>query len=100
MNNYYCFGGRWTLHYAYVDCHNYLADSLFNREEAKVKFGDEFHKDNCEYRIIFCKVKKKHKAKFEKALDDLKNKMLLCGYKGYDEFCDNFMKWVKDSEEE
>lgn len=85
--NYICFGGRWTLRYCYVDCHNYLADALFDKRQIPVRFGDEYRKDNKEYRVIFCKIKRKYKDQFEKALMELPNKMLLYGYKDYEKFC-------------
>lgn len=96
--NYFCFGGWPKLQYAYIDSQNYLADSLFCKYEVTVDFGDEYYRDDTEYRVIFCKIKKKDKEKFEKALSELNNKMLLCGRNNYEEFCDSFIKELADDE--
>ena len=32
-------------------------------------------RDGDKYRVIFCKIRKKYKAQFEKALEELENKM-------------------------
>lgn len=37
--------------------------------------------------MIFCKVQKKDTERFEKALSKLNDKMLLLGYKDYQEIC-------------
>ena len=96
--NYICFNGLFSLHYAYIDSHNYLADSLFNKRDIPVKFGDEMVRQGDKYRIIFCKVKKKYKEQFEKAMQELTNKMLLCGYTDYEEFCKKFKEEVYEEE--
>ena len=85
--NYLCFGGWFWLHYAYFDSNSYLADSLLCKHEVPVRFGDEYERSDSKYRIIFCKVRKKYKNRFERAMLELNNKMLICGYNDYEEFC-------------
>lgn len=98
MKNYICFGGRFYLRYAYADVHNYFADSLFYKHEIPVRFKDEWVKDGEKYRIIYCKIRKKYKAKFERALLELHNKMLICGYTDYEDYCESIMKALEDPE--
>ena len=99
MKNYICFGGRFRIRYAYLDTHSYIADSIFYKHEIPVRFEDEFVKDGEKYRVIFCSVKRKYKAKFERALLEIHNKMLLCGYNDYEDSCKEFVNCGKIDEE-
>ena len=66
--NYLSFGGRFWLHYAYVDLNtdlDYVADSLFYRHKVPVKFGEEMTRTGDKYRVIFCKIRKEYKEEFE-----------------------------------
>ena len=70
MNYLYLGKGLRYLQYAYVDLFQdsgYLADSLFYRHKVPVKYGPEMLKDGEKYRVIFCRIKRKYKAEFEKA---------------------------------
>ena len=100
MKNYICFGGLIKLHYAYVDTRDYLADPLLRKHEVGIRFGDEYAKPNEEFKIIFCKVKKKHKHQFEKAMNELVDKMLICGHSRYESFCDYIMSELSEFGEE
>lgn len=93
--NYIAFGGRFYLRFAYVDTHNYTADSLFNRRNVPVKYEDEYAREGSKYRIIFCRIPRKHRAKFMEALGELPNKMLLCGHRDYEEFCEDILGGIK-----
>lgn len=96
MKNYLSFNGLFWLQYAYVDANTadgkYVADSLFYRHKVPVKFGDEFEKDGEKYIMIFCKIRKKYKKAFEKALAEIPNKMDLMGFHDYRDFCTRFMQ--------
>ena len=94
--NYVFLGKRFYLHYAYIDTCNYLADSLFNKHDITVRFGEEYHKAGEKYIILFCKIKKKYKAKFERAMLELHNKMLICGHNDYEDFCNDIFRSFKD----
>ena len=96
MKNYICFGGRFRVRYAYVDTHNYIADSLFYKREIPVKFMDEYVKDGEDYRIIFCSIKRRYNEQFKKALEELKSKMLLCGHNDYEEYCNKLMEQMHE----
>ena len=92
--NYLFLGGRFSLNYAYVDLNtdtDYVADSLFFRHKVPVFFGDEMVSDGDKYRVVFCKVKRKYREEFEKALKELPNKMSLLGHNDYESFCDSLM---------
>lgn len=78
--------------YVYVDHKSYLADQLFIQNKVTMKFKREMAKDGSSYSIVFCKVLKKDAEKFEDALEKLKDKMLLLGYKDYTEVCGEFAK--------
>ena len=77
---------------------NYVADSLFYKREIPVWFKDELAKDEDKYRVIFCKIRKKDKEKFEEALEELPNKMELLGHLDYIDYCNNVMKALEVSE--
>ncbi len=87
-------------HYAYFDAPDNLADSLFYRHKVRVYFGDEYGKDGTEYKIIFCKIKKKDEDKFLAALGELSNKMILFGHSDYDEFCQETMAMFEKEHEQ
>lgn len=78
-------------YFAFIDVPEYLADQLFIRHEVTVHFGDEMANPDNEYRIIFCKVRKVDEERFLAALQDLPNKMLLCGHTDYEDFCSSFI---------
>ncbi len=76
-NDYYCF----------VDTGEYLADGLFVRNRVRVDFKREFAREGDPYRLIYCRTRKKDRERFLDALEQLKDKMLLCGHADYGEFC-------------
>nr|WP_326184525.1 hypothetical protein [uncultured Oscillibacter sp.] len=79
-------------HYAFVDTKEYLADQLFIQEKVRVYFGQEAHRADSKYCMIFCKIKKSDEKAFLIALQKLPSKMLLCGHTDYLDFCRNFQK--------
>ena len=52
-----------------------------------MKFKGEFEKEGSPYRIIMCRVLKRDVGRFEEALEKLKDKMLIKGYRDYDKVC-------------
>ena len=52
-----------------------------------MKFKGEFEKEGSPYRIIMCRVLKRDVGRFEEALEKLKDKMLIMGYRDYDKVC-------------
>lgn len=87
-------------HYAFVDTKDYLADQLFIQEKVRVYFGKEAHRDDTEYCIIFCKVRKRDEAAFLTALQKLPSRMLLLGHTNYLDFCRSFQKLLNAPQKE
>ena len=84
----------------FLDSEDYLADQLFIKYKVTVDFGDEYVKENSPYHVIFCKIRKRDEKKFLDALSEMYDKMLLMGYKDYQEVCDNFIRVVEKNEKE
>ena len=85
------------LYYAIIDTADYYADQLFIRHQVTVHFGKEFAHPESTYLIIMCKVRKKDKRRFLDALEELPNKMLLCGHPDYPAFCEQFYEKMERS---
>lgn len=85
-------------YYAIIDTTDYYADQLFIRHKVRVRFGDEYAHPDAPYLIIFCKVRKKDEGRFLDALQEMPNKMIICGHPDYPMFCMNFLgKLEKES---
>ena len=85
-----------SVPYAYVDHCSYQADQLFVQNKVRMKFKGEYAKEESPYRIVFCKVIKKDVERFEEALDKLKSKMLLLGYRDYPDICSEITNMIED----
>ena len=83
--------------YAYVDHSSYLADQLFVQNKITMKFKGEMVKEGSAYCIVFCKVLKRDVARFEEALERLKDKMLLLGHKDYPAACGEIAKMIEEA---
>jgi hypothetical protein len=83
-----------TYSYLFLDCEEYLADQLFIKYRVPVKFGEEFCRKDSKYRVIRCKIRKRYEESFQKAMADMEDKMILRGYPGYAEFCENFFDQI------
>ena len=73
--------------YYYVDTKNYLADHLIYKRGVKPRFKGEWYKPESEYRVVTCRVKKKHEKLMDEAMAELEDKMAILGKKDYVEFC-------------
>lgn len=78
-------------HFAFIDVPAYLADQLFIKHQVTVHFGEELHHPEANYIIIFCKVRKKDTDRFLAALEELPDKMLICGHLDYEEYCNDII---------
>lgn len=74
-------------HFYFVDTTEYLADRIFIRRKINVKMGDEYGSDQSDYVIVFCKVRKKDRERFQEAMKELEQKMLILGHRDYIDFC-------------
>lgn len=100
MKHYISLGGKFYAHYMYFDIdtdNHYIADSLFYKRKIPVIFRDEMNKPGDKYRAIFCKVKRKYKDDFEKALEELKTKMELLGHLDYQQYCEKVIKELDEA---
>ena len=86
--------------YAYIDHEDYLADALFIQEQIPVRFPQEMVKAGVPYRVIFGRVRKKDCERFEKTLEKLPDKMLLCGHTDYADFCNDIAGKIQEGMEE
>lgn len=92
--NYISLGGLLFQRYAYVDLNldeNYVADSLLYRHRIPVRFKGEFIRDKDNYRVILCRIPRKYRSTFEKAMEELKTKMNLLGHTDYEDYCETLM---------
>lgn len=89
-----------SVPYAYVDHSSYQADRLFAQNKVRVKFKGEYAKEESPYCIVLCKVRKKDAERFEEALDRLKSKMLLLGYRDYPGVCSEITKMIEEGMKE
>ena len=85
-----------SVPYAYVDHSSYQADRLFVQNKVRMKFKGEYVKAESPYCIVFCKVRKKDAERFEEALNKLKNKILLLGYRDYPEVCSEITRMIEE----
>ena len=103
MDRYYQKLNRFSLlntHFAFLDTEDYLADGLFIKQQVRVYFGDELAKPDIPYRVIFCHVRKWDEKRFQAAMEELSNKMLLCGHTDYFGGCsDTWEKAAKTGDE-
>lgn len=86
-------------HFAFLDTADYLADSLFIKHEVTVAFGDEYISEDTPYRVIFCKCRKRDVQRFLQALEELTNKMIICGYSDYPKYCQKLKQAEEDAME-
>ena len=83
--------------YAIIDTEDYLADQLFAWEHVRIWLGHEFLSPDSPYRVIFCKCRKKDAEGFERAMEALPNKMLLCGHRDYITYCKNLKRKMEQA---
>lgn len=81
-------------YYAFLDSADYLADQLFIKHKVRVKFLREYQKDGFDFLMIFCRIHKRDEAAFLDALNELPDKMVLCGHPNYPAQCQAFMEMI------
>lgn len=78
--------------YIYVDSVDYKADSILNNVGIRIKYLRDYAKKGERYVICYCKVMKDDIIRFELGMEELKKKMLICGYNDYEEWCEEIFK--------
>lgn len=99
MNNYLEVKRAFPLfyrHFIFFDDNNYSANSLLFRNKVHIKLCTALGKDDEKYRIIFCNVRSRDVPLFIRAMEELKNKMLLIGNLDYEAFCDRLMPVLEE----
>lgn len=87
-----------TQEFIYIDVEPYKADDAFNELGVRPKFYEEFDVVDQPYVIIRCKVPRRDVHLFVKAMDKLKQKMLLTGYPDYEDFCEGLWNSIEEEE--
>ena len=83
------------VRFGFFDVENHLADSLFIKQKLPVRFLQEWVSPKTEYRFIVCSVKKNDQEKFQNAMLEIENKMILCGHPNYIEDVQNLFREIK-----
>ncbi len=89
QRNYICFTRHpvFCFQYVFVDAADYLARSLFCRNEVQIRVQKIYGREKDDFRLVFCKVRRRDNDRFLTALRELPDKMLLCGRLGYEAVC-------------
>ena len=87
------------INYMYLDISAYLADRIFVRHKLPVKFFDqEFGREGSDVRFIYCSIRKKNSAAFEKCMEELCDTAALMGYTDYAAACEGLERILNESE--
>lgn len=88
------------LNYIYLDVSEYLADRIFVRHELPVKFFDqEFRREGSDVRFVYCSIRKKNRAEFEKCMEELCDAAALMGYTDYTAACEGLDRMLNAYED-
>lgn len=85
-------------YFAYFDTKDYLADSLFIKHQVRIRFLQEYVRNDSSYRVIFARCPKKKMGRVIAALQELTDKMLICGHSDYPDCCKNLMMQMQESQ--
>jgi hypothetical protein len=88
------------MKYIYVDTEDHLSERIFANSGIGLSHVKEMIKEDCPFRLIVCWIRKKDAGRFHAGLEKLRNSVLICGYKGYDEICDLLKKAEKGAANE
>lgn len=83
--------------YIFVDVEVLLHNRLFAEDGIMIKNKKIMTKEDSLFRLISCSVKKRDAAKFAESMKELRNRMLLLGYRGYDEICEMLTSYDKEN---
>lgn len=80
--------------FIYIDTCTFIADRIFNDAGVKVSKVSVLHRPGEDYRVIVAKCRKKDFGKVLDAIDLLPSKALICGWFGYMDYANGFLKDV------
>ena len=100
MKNYLDLGacslGRRKL-MVYLDTDEYHGIGPMYRHGVRLKYKQEMTRPGEKYRLVFLRILKKDGQKFAEAMEDLKIKMLVCGYTDYETHGGELMDELKEN---
>ncbi len=79
----------WPFHYRfiYVDIKDHVSWRVFKACGIRVRSMKEMEKEGSPFRLMVCSIKKKDREKLADALEQLRNSIMLMGYRDYDKMC-------------
>lgn len=83
-----------TYTFVYVDTRHYLADNILEKYQVRGRWLSEFSKPDDEYIVIGIKVFKPDLEKFLSAMEELQDKMLICGHLDYKDACKKIIDMI------
>ena len=99
MRNYLWYGkshfGMWLM-YAYLDVPKNMAAGVLAKHGVRCKVERVMTREDEEYILVQVKVRRKDKQQFLNAMEDLKTKMLICGYRDYVERSGALIRELED----
>ena len=99
MRNYLLHGksrfGMWLL-YAFLDVPQNMAASVLIKHGVRFKVERVLKREDEKYILVQVKVRRKDKQQFLDAMEDLKTKMLICGYRDYVEHSGALIRELED----
>lgn len=84
--------------YAYCDAEPKEAGKIFRRLKISAVQERSFAKNGVDYTIELCRVRKKDAPKFELAMNELRNVMLLTGHADYERVVTELLDWLESGE--
>lgn len=84
--------GRKRQEYEFIDFPNAYFRSCCEQNDVEVHLVGSLKLDDSPYILILCNVPIEKSEAFEKAMQDLERKMLICGHNDYPEFCESYFK--------
>ena len=82
--------GRKRQEYEFIDFPNAYFRSCCEQNDVEVHLVGSLKLDDSPYILILCNVPIEKSEAFEKAMQDLERKMLICGHNDYPEFCKSY----------
>lgn len=74
--------------YIFVDTGALLHNRLFTEAGVILKKKQIMTKKDSLFRLVSCRVRKRDEARFMESMKELRDLVLLMGYRGYDEICE------------
>ncbi len=81
--------------FIYVDTDQHVSARIFGSSGIRIRKSKEMSGKGSPFRLIVCYIRKKDLNGFSEGLERLRNSILLLGYKGYDELCNELKQAEK-----